>query len=305
MKKLGLILFLFLFPSLLWAQSKEDQKKALYEAATSCDQGQFVNDDYVVSSSYNGVKGFVTVKSVQKQGLNFSVEAPRRVVDVKIQGNSLYVLTAATLQSWDLNTQKQNWIYVTHPSMSLSTHWRAYASGFILKGDLAIISHGVYGVSVLNTKNGRFEKQLSMPTISAAQDISYVNESLAVLAIDNDDEAQFRGLYLMDLNSLEFVRQIKVDNAFPSAVRVLDGNRLMMVFFNAVWKFDLNSTLKSSSASPLRRAWKFPGVFSVDMVGKVAFDNKYLYACMNLLNPETGEKTKKPMAFDLATLKLN
>jgi hypothetical protein len=169
----------------------------------------------------------------------------------------------------------------------------------------AVISHSTLGFTILDLKSGLVQKLLPMPTISSAQDIAILNADTAIVGVDNDSEATFRGLYLMDLKTFEIVKQIKIDNAFVSSVRVLD-NRLMLGFFNAIWKFELNKTIEATKEPfPTRRAWKFPGLFLVDMKGKVFFDNKYLYACFNTMDAETNEREIRPLAVDLKELKLN
>jgi hypothetical protein len=126
-----------------------------------------------------------------------------------------------------------------------------------------------------------------------------------LIAVDNDAEATFRGIYVFNLETLQVSKQIKVDNAFSSSIRVLPGNRLMLGFFNAIWKFDLNKVLTSSGEpKPRIRAWQFPGLFVVDMVGKVHYDEKNIYSCFNAMDETTGEKSIKPLAFALAPLKL-
>lgn len=287
-----------------FAQNQEDARKVAYEALPSCDQAVAFDSEYLVTSlpSISG-KNLVRVTAVAGVNPDFDILAQGRVVDLKIDSGMIYILTQNSLEIWDQNNQKRIFISKSHPTPQKS--WRAFASGFIIHGDFAVISHGVAGVAVLNLKSGKFEKTISMPTVSSAQDIALLDQSTAILAIDNDDEAEFRGLYFMDLKSLAFTKQVFIDNAFPSAIRVLDGDRLMLVFFNAIWKFDLKEVLNSKRPQPERRAWKMPGVPLTDMAGKVAFDQKYVYACFKIYDSKAEKIVQKPMAIDLNTLKLN
>jgi hypothetical protein len=303
--------FLLLLGSMSLAQSHlEDNRKKIFESQESCDQGIYTDEKYFALST-----GHFTVRvySIADQKLLLEVPAHSRVSDIKIQGDRLFVLAGTRLTVWQLNRKTgQDSMepapissFRTHPEIDNNSHWRKKATGFILKDSHAIIAHGVAGLSVLDLESGKFVKLLPMPTVSSAQDIASVNGDTAVIAVDNDNEAEFRGLYLFDLRKLEIMKQIKIDNALPSAVRVLDRNRLMVVYFNAVWKFELDQTLAASSPRPTRRAWKFPGLFIMDMIGKVAFDQKYLYACFNTLDQQTDKRKIKPLAVDLEAIKLN
>ena len=301
MKKLILVVSVLL--GLVSAHATiEETRKQIFESQTSCDQAIFTDTDYMALSLPNHV---VRIVSLQDKSVVLEVPTGYRVADIKIENNKLYILTGALFMAWDIKEKKPLFGYLTHPDVSNTSHWREKASGFILKDNKAVITHSTLGITVLNLSNGAFEKVIPMPTVSSAQDISYVDASTAVLAIDNNDAREFRGLYLMNLNTFKITKMIKVDNAFPSAVRVLDNNRLMLVYFNAVWKFELTKALDVKEAQPNRRAWKFPGLFIVDMVGKVAFDQKNLYACFKTTDEQTGARHIVPLAIDLKTVKLD
>lgn len=280
-------------------------RKALYEALPGCDQAVAFDSQYMVASIPSTMqKSSVRVMDTQKQKPDFEIQVDGQVIDVKIQNEIVSILTLHSFQRWSLKDHKQ--IFSSKSHSYSGGHWRTFATGFILQGTRAIISHGTLGVSVLDLNSGKFEKFLKMPTVSSAEDITLLDENTAILAIDNDDEAAFRGLFLMDLRTLEFTKQIPIDNAFPSAVRVLAHDRLMLVFFNAIWKFDLNEVLTEKRPQPVRRAWKIPGLFITDIVGKVAFDEKYVYGCFQLYSEKTGQPvTRRALALDLASLQLN
>jgi len=308
MKKIIFVL-MNLVTTLAMAQTpaKADLRKQLFEGLKTCDQSVYTNEEYLaVGMPITGIRtGHVKVISLNQPSKVMDFSTSDRVVDIKIQKDSLYILTLTTLEVWSLSQNKNLFVHSSHPYVTVGSSWRQKASGFILKDNLAVISHGTLGFSILDLASGAFVKTLNMPTVSSAQDIDLVNANTAVVAVDNDDEAQFRGMYLMDLQRMEIIKRIPIDNAFPSAVRVLDNNRLMMIYFNAVWKFDLNAALNSSGEPlPSRRSWKFPNLFIVDMRGKVAFDDKNLYACFNNDDAQTGARKIQPLAIDLATIML-
>lgn len=303
--------------AVLMTRTIPELRKAAFEGLDSCDQAVFSDDQYLAASVNEG--GFtgqptasgqlghvVRVISLLNPVDSMYFEAAERVSDLKIEKGVLYILTTKTLEAWDLATEKRLFLFLTRPDLDYDLDWRKAASGFVINNGRAIISHSTLGLSVIDLSNGKFIKLLDMPTISSAQDIALLNDHEAVVAVDNDSEATFRGIYILDLKSLEVTKQIKVDNAFSSSIRVLPGNRLMLNFFNAIWKFDLDKAVKATSEpKPTRRAWKFPGLSVVDMVGKVHFDEKNLYACFKVWDEQTGEiTTKKPLAFDLEVLKL-
>ncbi len=291
-------------------------RKAAYESLDTCDQAVFSDDHYLaVSVNEGGFTGRPTASGhmghvVRLISLLNPVESKffeteARVFDLKIEKGILYILTSKTLEAWDLATDKRLFIFVTRPDLDYELDWRKVASGFVLNNGRAIISHSVLGLSVIDLATGKFLKLMDMPTESSAQDIALLNDNEAVVAVDNNAEATFRGIYVLNLKTLEVTKQIRIDNAFSSSIRVLPGNRLMLNFFNAIWKFDLDSAIAATSEpKPSRRTWKFPGISVTDMVGKVHFDEKNLYSCFKIWDEKTGEKSVKPLAFDLETLKL-
>jgi hypothetical protein len=285
----------------------EDIRKSVFEGLGACDQAIFTNDEYFAVSLKPlrpGV-GHLRVYSLKDSTQVIDLATQSQILDVKIEGDTAYLLSGTTFEAWSLSSQKQLFIYPSHSQAGAGLNWRQRAQGFVLNGGRAIIAHGTLGASVLDLKTGEVVKVLSMPTISSAQDIALVDANRAVLAIDNDAEATFRGMYILNLKTLEFSKQIKVDNAFPQAIRVLNGDRLMLIYSNAVWKFGMTQALASSKEpKPSRRAWQFPGLEFVNMEGKVAFDKKNLYACFKSWDDQTHQLVYKPMAFDLAALQL-
>ncbi|MFL5812347.1 MAG: hypothetical protein ACJ763_02120 [Bdellovibrionia bacterium] len=290
------------------ASSIEDTRKAIFEGVGTCDQAVFTNDQYLAVSLLPFVPnvGHVRVYSLKDPSHVTDISTHSRVTDIKIEGDTAYVLTGWTIEGWSISSGKQLFQYASHPQASPGLNLRERAQGFVLSGKRAVIAHGVLGVTVIDLESGKTIKTLPMPTVSAAQDIALVNADKAVLAIDNNDERQFRGMYLMNLRTLGFTKQIKIDNALPSAVRVLDNDRLMLVYYNAIWKFGKTQALAATKEPrPSRRAWQFPGLNVVDMQGKVAFDQKNLYACFKTWDSQTDERDYKPMAFDLKALQLD
>ena len=79
----------------------------------------------------------------------------------------------------------------------------------------------------------------------------------------------------------------------------------MLNFFNAIWKFDLNRSVQATEAKPLIRAWQFPGLVLVDMVGKVHFDESNMYSCFKVIDEQTGFTAPTALTFALQPLKLD
>ncbi len=292
--KFTLICVMLCSLSLANANDLSETRKKLFESNATCDQAIFSNDHYLVTSIGN---------TIHVQSLNdtstFDLFAKNQIVDLKIEGDSLFVLTQTTIESWNLKSKTPQFVYPSHPQINSEGSIREKASGFIIKNGFAIISHGTLGISLVDIQSGKSEGIVPMPTISAAQDIALLDNETAVIAVDNNDAGTFRGLYLLNLKSFEITKQIPIDNAYSSSIRVLSNNRLMLGFYNAIWKFDTNLSISSKKEpKPNRRTWKFPGVYKVDMVGKVFYDEKFLYGCF-IVSDEN-----KPMVFDLNLLKL-
>lgn len=288
--------------------SIEDTRKALFESIGACDEAIFTNDEYLAVSLHPLVSGVghVRVYSLNDSSRVVDISTSARVKDIKIEGSIAYVLTGISIEGWDIANEKRLFKFATHPAADPGMSWRKQAQGFVLSGDRAVIAHGTLGVTVIDLTTGNMIQALPMATVSAAQDIALVNADQAVLAIDNDDEGMFRGMYLMDLKALSFTKQIKIDNAFPLSVRVLDNDRLMLIYPNAIWRFGKTQALAANKEpKPSRRAWQFPGLEIADLQGKVAFDHKYVYGCFKVWSSQSNQAPLKPLAFELKTLQLD
>lgn len=312
MKQLGLVLSLCLASATTFAanQNLPELRKVAYEKMESCGDAIFSDDQWLAASlpnTANGI-GHVRIQSLQNPGNTWDFPAHDTVVDIKIKDGKIFVLTETTFEAWDLATYKSLYSYASHPEVGPGSKWSKKATGFIFRADKILITHGVLGFSLLNPETGIVEKTIPMPTISSAQDITVLEDKTALVAVDNADDAQFRGLYVLNLSTLDIEKQIKIDNAFPLSLRVLPGNRLMMGYLNAIWKFDITAALKGEEAQPNRRSWKFPGLFDVDMRGKVFYDETYMYSCFGVFQDMNGgmvARKKTPLAFKIDDLKLN
>lgn len=301
-KKFFLTIAIFFTVSVLQAQSIETTRKAVFETLPICGEAVFSSFDYLAVSPASS--NTVQVVSLSHPELRFDIHGQDQIVDVKIVANLVYILTQTSFEIWNIQTRKSIFLSASHAQVSRKSRFDQRASGFILKDNLAIISHGSLGFSILNTQTGRFEKFVSMPTKSVAKDIAMIDEMTAVVAVDSDNEPNFRGIYVMDLKTFSITRQIRVDNAFVSGIRILDQKFMVLIYFNAIWKFDLASSIKARDAKPIRRQPTFPGVANVNLVGKVFFDDVNLYACFQIDDPKNGLRQFKPMAISLKALDL-
>lgn len=309
MKSTFALLAALLMPVLAHTQTLPELRKAAYEKMESCSQAVFSDNDWMAASLPDAAPhlGHVRLYSL-KDGSQLDLPADDTIVDLKIQDGKLFILTETTFEAWDLAAKKKLYSHGSHPEVGTGSKWSKKATGFIFRADKALITHGVLGFSLLNLETGVVEKTIALPTVSSAQDITVLEGKTALVAIDNADEGEFRGFYILDLSSLDIIKQIKVDNAMPLSIRVLPNNRLMMGYLSTVWKFDLAVALKGKEANPTRRAWKFPGLTDVDMRGKVFYDEKYLYSCFNIFQEMHGgmiSRKAQPLAFKLDDLKLN
>jgi hypothetical protein len=305
--KFVILLTLVMLPFLAHSQGLEEVRKLHFERIGTCDQTIFSDDQYLIVGLPKNSEGRygVRVDSLLHDSNVYDVHTADRVVESRIRGNILYLLTQTTFEAWNLVTKDVVFSYKTHPRLPVKPKLKEHATGFVLKGDRAILSHGVLGVAVLDMKSGFFVKLLPMITVSNSRDIDLVDADTAILAIDNDDEGAFKGFYVMDLTTNEFVKTINLANPYPTSVRVLDNNRLISVFFNAIWKYDLNASLSATEAKPNRITHRFPGLRAVELYGKVHFDKKYLYACFKQFNLEDDSFSFHTLTYDLEILKLN
>lgn len=308
MKYLLLIPALFI-SCLAQAENISDSRKAAYESLPGCGLAVTSDETFLAASlpdkgPHQGAWALVNLQT-KEQTL---FPANDTIVDIKLQNGTAFVLTETTFEAWNLKSKKQLYSYASHPEVGTGSKWSKKATGFVFRAGKALITHGVLGFSLLNLETGDVEKTIALPTVSSAQDITLIEEKKALVAVDNADEAEFRGLYVLDLSTLDIVKQIKIDNAYPLSIRALPGNRLMIGYLNAIWKFDLAAALKGNEANPNRRSWKFPGLFDVDMRGKVFYDNDNLYSCFGVFQDAPGgviSRKNTPLAFKLSDLKLN
>lgn len=305
MKPATLFALLLLISSFAHALPKEEIRKAHFERIGTCDQTIYSDEEFLVVGLPKNSQGkySVRVDSLNSNNEVFDLSANDRVIESRIRNGILYVLTQTTFEGWRLSDKTHLFSYKTHPHLQSNSWGKQKATGFVLRNDWAIISHGTLGASVLDIKSGYFVKLLPMLSVSSARDIDLIDADTAILAIDNDSEFSFKGFYVMDLKTNEFVKQIRLKNPYPTSVRVLDNNRLMSVFFNAIWKFDLTQTLASEEATPNRITFRFPGLRQVELYGKVHFDSKYLYACFRQYHDDDSI-TFHTLTYDLDVLKL-
>jgi hypothetical protein len=306
MKSLLLITLFSAISVFAQGQPLEEIRKSHFERIGACDQTIYSNDQYLIVGLPKNSQGHYSVRvdSLMQDNSVYDVLASDRVVEARIRDNILYLLTQTTFEAWDLTKRNSIFSYKTHPRLPAQAKLKQRATGFILRGDWAVISHGVLGVAVMDMKSGFFVKLLPMITVSNARDIDLVDADTAILAIDNDAEGAFKGFYLMDLKTNEFMKTISLTNPYPTSVRVLDNNRLMSVFFNAIWKFDLKESLAAKEAKPNRITFRFPGLKAVELYGKVHFDDKYLYACFKKFNLDNDTFSFHTLTYDLDVLKL-
>lgn len=303
---LALFGILFTFSSALAAQNLPEIRKAFFEKLEGCGQAVYSDTNWFVASlpnTANGI-GHIRIQSLLDPQKSLDLPANDTVVDVKIRDGQVFVLTETTLEAWDIASAKSLFKYATHPNVGKGSHWNLKATGFVLKGDQALIAHGTLGIEALNLKTGAIDKMIPMLSESSAQDIAFVNDTTAVVAVDDQAEAAFRGLYVLDLNSMTVSKQIPIDNALPYSVRVTPQG-LLVGYINAIWKFDLNQTLNSrGEAQPLHRSFIFPGLANVDIRGKTFYDETYMYSCFYHPNGDSGDMGAYPKVFKLTDLGL-
>jgi hypothetical protein len=307
MKKLVLLsIVMALASSAAFAQDLVASRKALFEGFESCGQAVYSDSQWFAASlpsTVNGI-GHIRVKSLTDSLKSLDLPAGDNVVDVKVRDGAVYVLTETTFEGWNISTAKQLFSFPSHPDVTKSSYWGNKATGFILSANAAIIAHGNLGLSVIDLKTGAFGKLIPMLSHSSAQDITALDDKTAIVAVDDSSEGQFRGLYLLDLQSLEITKQIAIDNAMPLSVRVLPAeNHLYVGYINAIWKFDLAKTLSSKKAEPEQRTWNFQNSDDSDFVGKLYFDEQNVYGCQRILY--TGQQTFQPFVSGLSDLQLN
>lgn len=307
MKKFTLLLLtLALTASSAFAQDLVENRKAVFQGYESCGQAVYSDSQWFVASlpsTINGI-GHIRIKSLTDSQKSLDLPAGDNVVDVKVRNGVVYVLSETTFEAWNISTAKQMFSFASHPDVTKNSYWGNKATGFILNGNSAIIAHGNLGLSVIDLTSGKYGRLIPMLSHSSAQDITAVDSKTALVAVDDSSEGAFRGLYVLDLESLKITQQIAIDNAMPLTVRVLPNNRLIMGYINAIWKFDLEKTLNSTSAEPNRRTWMFPGSDDSDFQGKLYFDEKYMYGCLKTLYT-SDQQAFHPVVMSLDDLKLN
>lgn len=304
-RSIGFILFIiqFFIGTNLLAQNFSDR----YSALSTCGEAIFVDQNWIITNQFNHPSLIQVLKkdSVTDSLFDFILNAKETVVDLKVNENYLIVLTRTQIQKWNLKEQKMVSSFKTYPNISSQWHPRELASGFVIIGNKAIITHGISGISVVNLINGSIEKVQPMYTISSAQDIDKLNDSEIIVAVDNNDSREFRGVYILDINSLSLKRKVFIDNALPLSIRVLDQNRVLIGYLNSIWRFDTSEILNNNSPKPVRRAWKFPKVAVASFFGKTAFFENKMYACFAGLNNLTQSPQYLPTVIELKDVKLD
>lgn len=282
-----------------------DKVSQIYKSQKTCGSAFFSDENYFVSSQMpTGILAdTIYVSYLTSRDSDYLISIQDQAVQVIVNKNILYILGRVSIQAYDLDKRSRIFNYSTHPFVTAKSNWREVASGFIVVDDIAYISHGVKGFVVLDLKTGKFKKLIQMPTISAAMDIAKVDENHALAVVDNNDDSEFRGLYWLNLKTLEVEKKMKVDNALPLGVSFKQPDSIYITYLNSIWKISLKEALKSSEPSILRRAWKFQGQ-EVNIHSRSSFDEQNAYLCVDEFNNTLGVNIPVPKVFSLKELKL-
>lgn len=311
MKLIGVLLLLVGQVALAQSQpsSLSTARKTFYQNLESCGQAVWSDANWMVASLNNTANGLghIRLQSLTDSLKSLDLPAADTVVDVKVQGDTVYVLTETTLEAWSISKATQVFQVPSMAGITKAMPWYDKANGFILSHGRAVIAHGSRGLSIIDLSSRAQAKVIPMPTISSAQDIDALNDSTAVIAVDNASDGEFRGIYVFDLGTLQITKQIKIDNAYPLSIRALPNNILRISYINGVWQFDLQTALSRKEAYPAIRIWQFPGVDDVDMRGKVFYDDSNMYSCFSWVNNYVGGMgmvSGHPMVFSLKDVNL-
>lgn len=292
MKIVSIILSLFLAHA-VFAQSLPELRKAAFEGKKDCKGSVYANDSYAYYTN-NKSMTIIDLKTGQDVG-HFTTSQP--ITAIKTDAQNLYVLTEGNIELWNLSGQQQISTFATHPNDSAPYDFYSQPRGFAVTGDRIYIAHGVAGVIVLNRKDGKVETVISVK--STVRDLAIVDKT-AILVLDNNTADGFHGFAYLNLQNNQIQKYTSVDNVFPESINIF-GDTLLVGYYNAIWKYQTQEVLANANPSVVARVFKFPaGQGSI--VGKSYFDEKYMYACYNIVE-ENSEHTEV-VVFDRGALGL-
>lgn len=246
-----------------------------FESTGSCTGALDVSPDYVAS-----VTGQNKVMVMGRSPLSFESLALAKVVDVKFQSESLYILTTTDFLRWDFLTGK-----ITSGHSNLVKIGGEFTS-FVITGKSALIGAGRAGVWSFDLSkeadNSRAVTPLvQMPGNSDVRDMTLLPDgSKLVLAIDNGtDPDSFKGLMIVDLFNPVKIKKVKIDSEYPLSVRI-SGKYLYESFVNGIWQMDLQSILEKGKVHVYRRALSFTPFEFPTLIGKMQVDDNHFYTCV-------------------------
>lgn len=240
---------------------------------------------------------------------SFDLAVSPKVVDLKIKGDTLYVLLPRAIQEWSLTARSMISETATF-SHGRGEGYREGAMGMEFSGDLLIIAHGRLGYSVYDTGSHeivaeRAVLQNQLPLESVLTDVT-VADGRAIFVADNyslagPGQMPFRGFLIVDIATLvEIHRAQGID---PGAMNILlTGDTAVVGFDGPMHSFRWSEVTGRGDVRLRRTVYRYEK--SGHPIGQAAVVGDQMLTCF-MLDGQPGEPKKYvPMVLDLATFRL-
>lgn len=235
----------------------------------------------------------------------FDLPMTRDAVDLKIQGQTLYVLTTGTIQEWSMTERK-----MISEMPTINTDIRLQhgeeATGMDWHGTSLVISHGGMGYSIYDTVNHKITDHVlvlrdQFPMESRLTSVVVVGDQ-AIFSVDNwtlsmpDQKGAFIGFLVMDLNTGKEIHRSPGPDV-GNEMMVLAGDQLIVGYgMIPLHAFKLSDVLNGKRAMIQKIVMTYP--VHGHPIGRAFYADNKLMTCFRQSGTEGQPSHTMPMVIE-------
>lgn len=319
---LGLLTLVLQSPAM--AGERSQNIKAAVEKLSTC--GNFIRFDE--QNVYTGFGTYWTGNTQPRQPkpsvlkimsidqlTETQIQLQDSAVDLVRDGSSIYILTFAGIEEWDINHLQRIGIYRTNilaREYADEEHPRAFAK----YGNKLVIAHGRLGISFLDLKTKKITRSFPValshkPLESVVNGIAVSgNRAYAVLdsytLVGPREKPAFQGLIVIDLDKENPITELEGLDPGVDSIVADEKSAIVSYYGIPLVKYSVDSLARATKLpSALKRVWRFP--LEGHPTGKASIDDRYYYTCFSKM-PGEGQGSlfrSVPLAMDRLKLMLD
>lgn len=228
---------------------------------------------------------------------------PKPANALKIQDNTLFILTSNSIQEWDILTGKM--MYEVTSRAIAQTNGYDRATGMAFYGKQLVISHGFLGYSIYDTEQHKIVYEADvlreqLPHESILTAVTVLGDQAIFTAMGGTMPAPwqpeaFSGFVIVDLKTRKEVKKVTGLDPGSETIHIVDG-KVIVNFGAFLHVFKLEDVLNKKSVRIQRI------IFNQDPAGSYfgQFDvrGSKIYGCFHLRNPQDSVFTNRPYILD-------